>query len=485
MISSRVYFFMLFSFGFCIAETDYNIYQSPFTQRYASDEMSYNFSLKKRFSAWREVWVALAKTEMELGLSVVTQNQIDELSAQVENIDFTLAEKYEKSLKHDVMAHIHAYGDQCPNAKPIIHLGATSCLITDNADLIIIREALKLVERKVILLMDCMAKLADANKDVACLSWTHFQSAQPTTVGKRVALWLQDFLMDLQDLQYRIDNLHFLGAKGATGTQASFLELFEGDHDKVRALDSKIAAYFGFKNTFALSGQTYSRKQDVLVLDALKNIAVSAHKMCTDLRLLAHLQELEESFGKDQVGSSAMPYKRNPIHSERVCSLARYVISLSENPSYTASTQWLERSLDDSANRRLSIPEAFLATDAILELLLGIMKGIKVNGGVIKRSLEKELPFMATENILMECVKRGGNRQAIHEILRKHSVETAKEIKEGGENNLLERLIIDENIPLDRQELTEIVTCGHFTGRASEQVSEFLEQSIYPVTNLA
>lgn len=454
--------------------TSHNTYESPFSLRYASLEMRSLFSPQKKHSTWRKIWIALAESEKELGLPI-TDAQIEEMKKHQESIDFELAEKFEKELQHDVMAHIRTYGVDCPLAKPIIHLGATSCLVTDNAELILMQEGLSLIESKITGLINALAHQAERYKNLPTLSFTHFKPAQPTTVGKRFAMWLQDFWLDAEELQHRKETFRFLGIKGATGTQASFLELFEGDHQKVKQLEGLMARKLGFTHTFVISGQTYTRKQDTMVLNLLAGIAASAHKMCTDLRLLAHKEEIEEAFDKNQVGSTAMPYKRNPMASERVCSLARYVISLAENPAYTSATQWLERTLDDSANRRLCIPEAFLAMDTILELLIKIIERITVYEKVIERNMHKEMPFLATENILMAAVKKGADRQEVHEALKKLSHDVSYRIKhEGMENDLLERIAKDPSIPLSNSELNLIVNAASFTGRAAEQVTEFL-----------
>lgn len=470
-----------FSTSLQSADIDYQHYQSPFSTRYASEEMSNLFSLQNRHATWRKIWVALAQAEKDLGLPI-TQEQILEMQNNVNNIDFQLAAEFEKKLKHDVMAHIHAYGEQCPSASPIIHLGATSCSITDNADQLIMRDALRTIQKKLLLVMLNLAQTAQNYKDLPCLSYTHFQAAQPTTVGKRMTLWLQDFYLDYLDLTYRIDQLYFLGMKGTTGTQASFLELFNGNHESVKLLEACVAKNLNYSNVLPVSGQTYTRKVDKQILEVLSGIAVSAHKMSTDLRLLAHLKEIEEPFGKNQVGSSAMPYKRNPMENERICSLARFVMSLSQNPQYTASTQWFERTLDDSANRRLCIPEAFLATDTILDLLANISENMVVYPKIIQKHLEVELPFMATENIMMNCVKKGGNRQDIHECIREHSQFVANKMKtEGSENDLIERLSNDTRIPLSAAEIEETMKVDNFVGRAPQQVTEFIEVYILPL----
>ena len=456
-------------------------YQSPLAERYASSEMLHVFSPQFKYSTWRKLWVALAQAQQALGLDI-TKDQITKLNKHVNDIDFALAERYEKKFKHDVVAHIHTYGDQCPSARPIIHLGATSCYVTDNTDIIQMREALQILILKLAQVIQQLSKFAKEHKDLACLGFTHFQPALLTTVGKRAAMWVQDFLMDLSELELRKNQLRFLGAKGTTGTQASFLMLFNRDHTKVQALDNLIASKMGFSGLYAIAGQTYSRKQDALVMNALTGIALSASKFATDLRLLAHSKELEEPFAQDQVGSSAMPYKRNPIYSERVCSLSRFLISLTENPNYTASTQWLERTLDDSANRRLCIPEAFLTCDAILNLLLHITSGIVVYPKMIARHIAEELPFMATENILMTCVKKGGDRQDLHEKIRRHSMDAAKKVKqEGVSNDLLQRIAQDPSLNISETELKQILNVSDFIGLAPLQVEEFLTKEVEPL----
>lgn len=457
------------------------IYQTPLATRYSSKEMTHLYSDQYKHTLWRKLWVALAKSEQILGLPI-TNAQIEELEAQTSNIDFQAAAKHEKATRHDVMAHILTYADQCPKARPIIHLGSTSCFITDNADLIQMREGLTLIQCQLVEVVRCLSAFALKHKDLPCLAFTHFQAAQPTTVGKRACLWIQDFLLDLTDLEFRMNHLQFLGVKGATGTQASFLTLFDGDRNKILQLEQLVAKEMGFSHIFPISGQTYTRKQDVQILNVLMGIAVSSHKIATDLRLLAHLKEIEESFQEDQVGSSAMPYKRNPIKSERICSLARYVISLCENPVYTASVQWLERSLDDSANRRLCIPEAFLATDAILRLLLSVIPSLDVYPNVIASHLKEELPFLITEEILMEGVKKGGDRQQMHERLRVHSQAAAKRIKEEGKSNdLCERIIADPHFKLTAQEIEALLMSNRFIGAAPEQVADFLTFQVGPM----
>lgn len=449
-------------------------YQSPLTSRYASEEMSQLFSPQFKHSTWRKLWVALAEGEKELGLEI-SQGQIDELAAHTDSIDFDLAKQYESKLHHDVMAHIHAYSDQCPAAGPIIHLGATSCYVTDNTDAIQLKQALKLLIVRLKNVMRNLAAFAAEYKDVACLGFTHFQPAQLTTVGKRASLWLQDLSMDLEELVCRRNQLKFLGVKGTTGTQASFLALFNGDHDKVKRLDTIVAAKMGFESIFPVSGQTYTRKQDSRVMHALADLAASCHKFATDLRLLAGLKEVEEPFEKKQIGSSAMPYKRNPMLSERICSLGRFLISLTQNADYTHATQWLERSLDDSANRRLSISESFLTADALLILMERVTNGLVVNKAVIDNHIAHELPFMATENILMTAVKKGGNRQALHERIRVHSQESARRIKQEGESNdLLDRIQNDPSFGLSSEEILNLVQVKEFIGRSPEQVEEYL-----------
>jgi adenylosuccinate lyase len=451
----------------------YSSYQSPLAARYAGKEMLQLFSPQFKHATWRRLWVALATAEKELGLDI-SQEQIDELASHSETIDFKAAEDYENSLHHDVMAHIHAYGDQCPNARSIIHLGATSCYVTDNTDTIQIREALRLIIDKLNKVIANLATFASQHKDLACLGFTHFQPAQLTTVGKRATLWLQDLLMDRKELNYRLNNLRFLGVKGTTGTQASFLSLFNGDHQKVIALDERIAQKMGFR-LFPISGQTYTRKQDTQVTHALADLAASCHKFAGDIRLLAGLKEVEEPFESTQVGSSAMPYKRNPMLSERICSLSRFLISLSQNSAYTHASQWLERTLDDSANRRLTLSESFLTADALMLLMERVTRDLIVNPAVIAGHVANELPFMATENILMAAVKKGGDRQTLHERLRQHSQAAAHRIKQEGESNdLLERIRNDSQFSLSSEEIAALVDVLQFIGRSPEQVDEFL-----------
>lgn len=449
-------------------------YENPLCKRYASEEMQTIFSDDNKFSTWRRLWVALAESERELGLPISAE-QIEEMKAHLYDINYETAREREQEVRHDVMAHVYAYGEQCPLAKPIIHLGATSCYVGDNTNIILMRSALLLVKK---LLINTLAKLyefADSYKDLPCLSYTHFQAAQPSTVGKRATLWMHDLLLDLEQLNFTLDKLKLLGCKGTTGTAASFLSLFDGDHEKVKLLEQKIAEKMGFDSVYKVSGQTYSRKVDFYVLSVLSGIAQSAAKFSNDIRLLSHLKELDEPFEFKQIGSSAMAYKRNPMRSERIASLARYVITDALNPAFTAGAQWLERTLDDSANGRISIPEAFLAVDGILSLYMNIVDGLMVYPKMIKKHLDEELPFMATENILMYCVKKGGDRQALHERIRLHSKAAANKIKqEGGENDLLKRIQEDEAFGLSEAELDMITDVHQFTGRAKEQTEEFL-----------
>ena len=456
-------------------------YVSPLSERYASREMQYIFSPEKKFCTWRRLWVALAEAENELGLPV-TKEQIDELKEHIDDINFDVAKEREKLVRHDVMSHVYAYGVQCPKAKGIIHLGATSCYVGDNTDIIIMADALKLVRKKLINVMDELAKFADRYKDQPTLAFTHFQPAQPTTVGKRATLWLMELKLDLDDLDYLLSSLRLLGSKGTTGTQASFLELFDGDHGKCRELDRKIAQKMGFEGCYPVSGQTYSRKVDSRVLSVLAGIAQSAHKFSNDIRLLQHLKEVEEPFEKNQIGSSAMAYKRNPMRSERMASLANYVMADMMNPMMVASTQWFERTLDDSANKRLSIPEGFLAIDGILDLYLNVVDGLVVYPKVIEKRLMSELPFMATENIMMDAVKAGGDRQELHEKIRTLSMEAGRNVKEKGlDNNLLELIAADPAFNLTLDELKKTMDPSRYTGRAKEQVEEFLDEVLRPV----
>ena len=459
----------------------YDRYVSPLSERYASKEMQYIFSPEKKFRTWRKLWIALAETEKELGLPI-TQEQIDELKQHQDEINFEVAKEREKLVRHDVMSHVYAYGVQCPQAKGIIHLGATSCYVGDNTDIIIMAEALKLVRRKLINVLNEMAVFADKYKAQPTLAFTHFQPAQPTTVGKRATLWMMELKLDLDDLDYLIDSLRLLGSKGTTGIQASFLELFDGDHAKCRKLDQRIADKMGFAGCYPVSGQTYSRKIDSRVLSVLAGIAQSAHKFSNDIRLLQHLKEVEEPFEKNQIGSSAMAYKRNPMRSERMASLANYVMADMMNPMMVASTQWFERTLDDSANKRLSIPEGFLAIDGILDLYLNVVDGLVVYPKVIEKRLMSELPFMATENIMMDAVKAGGDRQELHEKIRTLSMEAGKNVKEKGlDNNLLELIAADPAFNLTLEELNRAMEPSRYTGRAKEQVEEFLDEVIRPL----
>ena len=457
-------------------------YESPLSARYASKEMKYIFSPDKKFRTWRKLWIALAESEKELGLPI-TQEQIDELKAHADDINYEVAQEREKIVRHDVMSHVYAYGVQCPNAKGIIHLGATSCYVGDNTDIIIMTEGLKLIRNKLITVIRNLSKFADEYKALPTLAFTHFQPAQPTTVGKRATLWLQELLMDLEDVEYQLSKAKLLGSKGTTGTQASFLELFDGDHEKCKMLDRKIAEKMGYKACFPVSGQTYSRKLDSQFLNVLAGIAQSAAKFSNDIRLLQHLKEVEEPFEKNQIGSSAMAYKRNPMRSERIGSLSRYVMVDVLNGYFTTATQWFERTLDDSANKRLSIPEAFLAVDGILSLYANVADGLVVYPKVIEQRLRKELPFMATENIMMDAVKkRGADRQQLHEKIREHSMAASRVVKvEGGENDLLKRIAADEAFGVTLEELEKILKPENYTGRAKEQTEDFLNECIKPV----
>ena len=454
-----------------------DIYQSPLNTRYASYEMSHIFSEEKKFKTFRKLWLELAKAQRELGLEI-TKGQIEEMEENLENIDFELAKKYEKELRHDVMAHIKTYGEVAKSASPIIHLGATSCYVTDNTDIILMREALSLLIKKIKILIKNICEFAHKYKELPTLGYTLYQVAQLTTVGKRATLWAQDFVMDFEEINYRIKKLKLRGVKGTTGTQASYMNLFNDDEDKVKELEKKVITSLGFKDAVQVTGQTYTRKIDYQVLQSLSSLAQSAHKMTNDIRLLQNLKELEEPFESTQVGSSAMAYKRNPMRSERVASLSKYLISLVENPALVASTQWLERTLDDSANKRLSIPEAFLAADAIVEILINITNGLVVNEKIIDKHIKEELPFMATENIIMQGVKKGGDRQELHEIIRQLSHQAAKRVKqEGLENNLIELLINDERIKLDEEEINNILNPKNYIGRCKTQVEEFIDSA--------
>ena len=458
-----------------------NLYESPLSSRYASREMLYLFSPDKKFTTWRRLWIALARAEMKLGLPI-TQAQIDEMEQHKDDIDYEAAARYERQLRHDVMAHIHAFGDLCPTAMPIIHLGATSCFVGDNTDVILMREGLELLRGKLVNLIDRLTKFAMEYRAMPTLGFTHFQPAQLTTVGKRATLWVNELVMDLEELEHRIDSLQFRGVKGTTGTQASFLELFGGDQEKVRQLEKLVSQEMGFEKVVPVCGQTYSRKMDANVLGTLSGIAQSAGKFATDLRLLSHLKEMEEPFQEKQIGSSAMPYKRNPMRCERICSLARYVIVDALNPAFTAYNQWFERTLDDSANKRISIPEAFLAVDAILQIYLNVTDGLKVYPKVIERHLREELPFMATENIMMDAVKRGGDRQALHERIRIHSVAAGKVVKEeGGQNDLVDRIAGDPMFGLTKEEILAHMDPAAYIGRCPVQVEEFDRDVVEPI----
>ena len=456
-------------------------YVSPLSERYASKEMQYIFSPDMKFRTWRRLWIALAETEKELGLNI-TQEQIDELKAHKDDINYDVAKERERQVRHDVMSHVYAYGVQCPKAKGIIHLGATSCYVGDNTDIIVMSEALKLVQKKLVNVIAELSKLADKYKEQPTLAFTHFQPAQPTTVGKRATLWTQEFLMDLEDLEYVMSTLKLLGSKGTTGTQASFLELFEGDQETIDKIDPMIAEKMGVKNCYPVSGQTYSRKVDTRVLNILAGIAASAHKMSNDIRLLQHLKEVEEPFEKSQIGSSAMAYKRNPMRSERIASLSRYVMVDALNPAITSATQWFERTLDDSANKRLSIPEGFLAIDGILDLCLNVVDGLVVYPKVIEKHMMAELPFMATENIMMDAVKAGGDRQELHERIRELSMEAGRTVKvEGKDNDLLERIAADPAFNLTIEELQKSMDPSRYVGRAKEQTTAFITKTVQPV----
>lgn len=462
-------------------------YQSPLSERYASKEMQYIFSPDMKFRTWRKLWIALAETEKELGLSqngvpVITDEQIDELKAHAEDINYEVAKEREKKVRHDVMSHVYAYGQQCPKAVGIIHLGATSCYVGDNTDIIVMTEALRLVKKKLINVMKVLSDFAEEYKGLPTLAFTHFQPAQPTTVGKRACLWLQEFLLDYEELEFVLSNMKLLGSKGTTGTQASFLELFNGEQETIDKIDPMIAKKMGFEACYPVSGQTYSRKIDTRVLNVLSGIAASAHKMSNDIRLLQHLKEIEEPFEKNQIGSSAMAYKRNPMRSERIASLARFVMVDALNPAITSATQWFERTLDDSANKRLSIPEGFLAVDGILDLCLNVVDGLVVYPKVIEKRLMSELPFMATENIMMDAVKKGGNRQELHERIRELSMEAGRNVKvEGKENNLLELIAADPEFNMSIEELQKTMEPSKYVGRSKEQVEAFLSNCVQPI----
>ena len=456
-------------------------YTSPLSTRYASREMQYLFSDNNKFRTWRKLWIALARAERRLGLNV-TQEQIDQLEAHAEDINYDVAEAREKLVRHDVMSHVYAYGQQCPDAEAIIHLGATSCYVGDNTDLLILRDASNLVLRKCAQVLRNLSAFAWQYKDLPCLAYTHLQPAQLTTVGKRATLWMNELVMDMENLEFQASQLRLRGAKGTTGTQASFMELFEGDEEKVKELEHLVAEQMGFAKCVAVSGQTYSRKTDAYVLSALSGVAQSACKFANDLRILQSFEEMEEPFEKNQIGSSAMPYKRNPMRSERICALARYVIQDGVNPAMTAATQWFERTLDDSANKRIAVAEAFLAVDAILEIYINVTAGLVVYDRVVRRRVMEKLPFMATENIMMEAVKRGGNRQELHEALREHSHAAARRVKlEGGANDLIDRIVADPLFPLSREEIDAQMAPEKYVGRAPSQVTEFLREEIAPL----
>lgn len=467
---------------------NYNSYESPFCTRYASEEMQFVFSAQKKFSTFRRLWVALARAEMKLGLTdgngnaVITQEMIDELEANVDNIDFAVAEAREKEVRHDVMSHVYAYGKVCPKAAGIIHLGATSCYVGDNTDIIVMRDAMKIVHRKLVNVIANFAKFADKYKALPCLSYTHLQPAQLSTVGKRATLWMNELLMDLEDLEYRMSKLSLLGQKGTTGTQASFVELFGNDSAKIKQLEKMIAEEMGFEKCVPVSGQTYSRKIDTQVLNVLAGIAASCSKFSNDLRILANFKEMEEPFEKNQIGSSAMPYKRNPMRAERITSLSRYVMIDGLNPAFTSATQWFERTLDDSANKRIAVAEGFLAIDSILNIMLNITDGLVVYEKVVNQRVMRELPFMATENIMMQAVKKGGNRQELHEALREHSLAASRVIKvEGGENDLIDRIAGDSRFMITKEEIMAVLKPEHYIGRSKEQVEEFLAECVRPV----
>ena len=460
-----------------------NVYDTPLNTRYASKEMSYIFSDDMKFSTWRKLWVALAEGEKELGLEI-TEEQLEELRANINNINYDEAIKKEKEVRHDVMSHVYAYGLQCPNAKGIIHLGATSCYVGDNTDIIILRDALELIRNKVVTVLDRLSKFAMEYKGMPTLGFTHFQPAQLTTVGKRATLWMQDLVMDIENIEFLLSTLKLRGVKGTTGTQASFMALFNGDEEKVKALDKIVAKKMGFEKSYGVTGQTYPRKLDSIVLNTLSEIAQSAYKFSNDLRLLQSMKEMEEPFEKNQIGSSAMAYKRNPMRSERIGALARYVIVNSLNPAITAATQWFERTLDDSANKRIAVAEAFLALDGVLNLYINISENMVVYDKVIRAHVDSELPFMATENIMMEAVKRGGDRQELHERIRLHSMEAAKRVKgEGLDNDLIKRIIADDSFKLTEDEILNIINPKLFTGRAESQVVEFVDEYVNPIIN--
>ena len=458
-----------------------NTYESPLNSRYASKEMQYIFSPDKKFSTWRKLWIALAESEKELGLNI-TDEQIAQMKEHIYDINYDVAKAREKEVRHDVMSHVYAYGMQCPAAKPIIHLGATSCYVGDNTDIIIMTEAMQLIKKKLVCLIGELAAFADKYRSLPCLAFTHFQPAQPTTVGKRASLWIEELVMDLEDVDHQLSKSKLLGCKGTTGTQASFMELFDGDHKKCKELDKKIAEKMGYSDTFPVSGQTYPRKLDTQMLAILSSIAQSAYKFSNDIRLLQHMKQIEEPFEKSQIGSSAMAYKRNPMRSERIGSLARYVIINALNPAITASTQWFERTLDDSANKRISVPEAFLATDAILNLYINVVDGLVVYDKVITKQFMAEIPFMATENIMMDAVKKGGDRQELHEKIRQYSMEAGRKVKvEGKDNNLAELIAADPSFGLTTDEINAVMKPINFVGRSPEQVTDFLNEVVKPI----
>ncbi len=456
------------------------IYENPLITRYASEEMLKVFSDENKFSTWRKLWVALAESQKELGLDI-KDSQIKEMKKHINKLNLKRAAEIEKETRHDVMAHVRVFGEQCPSAKPIIHLGATSAFVGDNTDIILMKQGLKIIKKRLVNCINLLKKFARRYKNVPTLGFTHFQPAQLTTVGKRACLWIQDLIMDFENLELLLDNLKLRGVKGTTGTQASFLKLFNGDEQKVEELDKLVCKKMGFKQSFPITGQTYPRKFDTQILNILKGIAESAHKFSNDIRLLQHLKEIEEPFGKKQIGSSAMAYKKNPMRSERIAALARYVIVNSINTSITASQQWLERTLDDSANRRIVIPEAFLAVDSILLLYINIAKGLTVNTKIIERNVQENLPFMATENIIMEAVKKGEDRQEIHEKIRQHSIKALTKIKEGNQNDLLERIIQDKEIPLNEKEIKNIIDPNKFIGRSASQVDNYIKEYVEPI----
>ncbi len=464
------------------SNSKYDKYQSPLAERYASDEMSHNFSDQLKYSTWRELWIALAETEKALGIKAISRKQIDEMKKFRDKINFDAARKHEIRVKHDVMAHVHAFGDQCPAASPIIHLGATSAFVQDNADLILMKNGMNILLKKLVNVIDALVVFAGKNKNLITLGYTHYQPAQLTTVGKRACLWMQDFILDIEDLENRIDNLRFRGAKGTIGTQNSFMALFNRDEKKVKQLDQQVSKKMGFDKILPVAGQVYTRKIDSQISDVLSGIAQSAHKFANDLRLLHNLKEIEEPFGKKQIGSSAMPYKRNPMRCERVTALARYIICDSVNTDLTSGAQWFERTLDDSANRRLVLPEMFIATDAMLDIVLGVVRGLTVYPKVIERRVNEELPFLASESILMEAVKAGGNRQKLHEKIRKYSMETTTLVKEkGAENDFMERIKRDEDFATIKDKLADILNPKNFIGRAPKQVTEYNAEVAKPL----